>query len=383
MSSTLAPHHTPALGPEVTVGPPIRRLGQTVHVVRDVRSDGYFQVSPREAFVLEQLDGTRTFGQVGQDYRERFGKALGDASWQQLLGLLHARRLLIPPGEDGATGAAAYSALREQNRAARTTPGSPLRVRVPLLDPEDTIAALRRRAGWLMRPTAAVLTVTAVLLMLVVIGLQLPALVEGYSATWREQPVGVVAGFAYILATLVVHEFAHGVTCVWFGGRCREMGISWRFPLVTVYTKVEDIYLVPLRWQRVVVSLSGVLAGMAALLPAFVVWLLVPTGHPVSDASVVVLLFGSVVQLVNLAPFLGLDGQKALSHALGVWDVAAESRAWWTARLRGRSPQTDTAGAAGWVVPVYGLVVVVLLSLLTAWVLWVAWSLLVAGEVPW
>lgn len=382
MTSTLAPHPTPVLGAEVTVGPPVRRLGQAVHVVRDLRSDGYFQVSPREAFVLTRLDGTRTFGDIEEDYHREFGKDLGDASWQQLMGLLYARRLLVPPGEDPAAGDTAYSRLREQNRAGRVTPATLLRVRVPLVDPGPVIGRLQRDARWVMHPVTAALAAALVLLMAVTVGVRLPVLWEGYVASWTEAPVAVAAGVLVVLASLVVHEFAHAVTCVWFGGRCREMGVSWRFPLVTVYTKVEDIYLVPHRWQRVVVSLSGVLAGLVVLLPVFLVWLLVPAGHAVSDACVVVLVLGGMAQLVNLAPVLGLDGQKALSHALGVWDVAAESRAFWTARLRGR-PTPAAPGAARWLVPAYGIVVVLLLSVVTVWTLWVGWNLLVVGEVPW
>lgn len=382
MASTLAPHPTPALGAEVTVGPPVRRLGQTVHVVRDVRSDGYFQVSPREAFVLNRLDGTRTFGDIEQAYRGEFGKDLGDASWQQLMGLLYARRLLVPPGEDPAASRTAYDLLREQNRAGRTTPATLSRVRMPLFDPGPVIGWLQGRAPWLLHPVTAAVATALVLVMLVTVGAGLPTLWEGYVDSWASAPVSVAAGVGVVLVSLLVHELAHAVACVRFGGRCREMGVSWRFPLVTIYTKVEDIYLVPQRWQRVVVSLVGVLAGLVVLLPVFVLWLVVPAGHPVADACVVVLVLGAMAQLVNLAPVLGLDGQKALSHALGVWDIAAESRAHWSAVLRGR-PAPAAPGAARWVVPLYGVVVVILLSTVTLWTLWVGWSLLTSGTVPW
>ncbi|MCK0112063.1 hypothetical protein MWU75_07940 [Ornithinimicrobium sp. F0845] len=382
MTSTLAPHPTPVLGAEVTVGPPVRRLGQTVHVVRDVRSDGYFQVSPREAFVLTRLDGTRTFGDVERDYRGAFGKDLGDASWQQLMGLLYARRLLVPPGEDAEAGRTAYEQLRQQNQAGRVTPPRVTRVRVPLIDPGPVIGWLQGRAAWLLHPVTAAVATALVLLMLLTVGLRLPLLWEGYVASWASAPVTVAVGVVVVLLSLLVHEFTHALTCVRYGGRCREMGISWRFPLITIYTKVEDIYLVPHRWQRVVVSLSGVLGGLVVLLPVFVTWLLVPAGHPVAETCVVVLVLGGMAQLVNLAPVLGLDGQKALSHALGVWDVADESRAYWTAVLR-RRPAPVADGAARWVVPVYGVVVVLLLSVVTLWTVWVGVTLLVTGEVPW
>lgn len=383
MTSTLAPHPTPMLGEEVTIGPAIRKLGPEVHVVRDVRSDGYFQVSPREAFVMARLDGTQTFGQIEDAYQERFGKALGDSSWQQLLGLLYARRLLTQPGEDTRAAAAAYEKLRWQNQAARARPSSLWKVRRPLLDPGPVIGWLKQATPWLMHPVTTAIATILVLAMLVTVAFQWPSVWDGYVASWREHPLAVAFGVAGVLVSLVVHEFAHAVTCVWFGGRCREMGVSWRFPLITVYTKMEDIYLVPKRWQRVAVALSGVLAGLVALLPAFVVWLVVADSNPVSDACVVVLVLGSMSSLVNLAPVLGLDGQKAVSHALGVWDVAAESRAWWAGRLRGQAEESQLTGASVWVVPVYGVVVVVLLTVMTLWTLWVGWHLISSGEVPW
>ena len=53
-----------------------------------------YELGPKEHFVLSQLDGVRTLGEIGRTYGQRFGARLGDAHWGTLLGLLGRRYLL-------------------------------------------------------------------------------------------------------------------------------------------------------------------------------------------------------------------------------------------------------------------------------------------------
>lgn len=377
MTSVLADRTTPALSPQVDVGPPVVKRGAPVHVVRDTRTDGHFMIGDREAFIIRRLDGAETFGRVAEEYRARFGRELAAESLNQLLGLLYAKRLLDIPGEPAAERDAAHARLREQNR--RVTGGTPslLVRRFPLIDPERAIDAILTRARWLVSAPFAAVATALVVAMIVVIGAQLATLWPAYVDGWSTRPFANAAALTALVVSLVTHEFTHGLTCVAFGGRCREMGVAWRLPLITVYTKVDDIFLLPSRRHRVTIAVAGTLAGLVVLLPAFAVLVLAPQGSARS-AAVAVLLLGIPASLVNLLPVLRLDGQKALSHALGVWDVADEARHYWTGvgrLLLGRRsparPRPRLTGAAAVVVPCYGVfLVVTLLGVTVAGTLW-------------
>lgn len=355
----------PRLRRDVRISPAILRDGRWVHVVSDERVDGLYLVGEREAFIASRLDGRSTFAEITDGYRERFGRTLGGASWSQLFGLLAERALLELPVDDDAR-------LDRLRRAAaeRRDAGQGLLVRRwPLVDPDAALRSLVRRAPWTASRGALVLASAAAVLLIVLVPARWSDLWPRYQEAWRDEPGTAWAAVLVVLVSLVAHEVGHGLACVRLGGSCHEMGVSWRAPLLTVYTRVDDVTHLERARDRVTVTLAGVVVQSAVLAPWVLALLVSGVGSAGHGLVVVVVVTGWAATTVNLLPVLHLDGEKAVAHAVRVWDLAGEARHL-SGVLVGRASTVATTtqrAVVGVVVVLIGTASIVLVVVLLRW----------------
>lgn len=166
-------------------------------------------------------------------------------------------------------------------------------------------------------------------------------------------PLDVYAGVAagtYLV--MVLHELSHGAVLSHFGGRPSRMGVMLLYLLPAFFCDVSDGWRLGRKEQRVRVALAGiatqiVVAGAAAVAA-------LPTG------SAALLVFSVVTYasgLLNLLPFVKLDGYLALMSHLDISDLRKramiDARRFVTKLLFGGSYQAELPGLR-WAVP-YGL----------------------------
>jgi putative peptide zinc metalloprotease protein len=325
-------HDLPRLRPEVVLGPALRTGPKTVHHIKDASTGCFYRVGPREHFIMGLMDGRHTIQDIGVRYRETYDRTLGPDSWQQMFTLLGRYQLL-----DGYADAAALDTLREAQQAKQAARQGLLRRRWVLLQPDRLCAALARRLAFAFRAGFVVPALALIALLQIVVWSHAPGLAHdaAHQRSWAVAvPVLVVLGW---LITML-HELAHGVTCRHFGGTVTEIGLSWRFPLLTPYCRTDDIVLFHRRRARVGTAFAGVFAGLLALAPIVLWWWLTRDGGPGHRIAAALLLFGSAGSLMSLLPFLRSDGYVMLTHALDLVDLRRESYRFWKLRLRRRDP---------------------------------------------
>jgi putative peptide zinc metalloprotease protein len=340
----------PALRPDVLIGPGLEQGTGTVHHLKDPRTGWYFRVGPREAFLIRRLDGSRTLAEIGAEYATEFGRRLGEGSWQQLLGMLAGRRLLVGTEDDAALAELAAAA----RRASRGN-WSLLRARLPLVDPDRFLGRLAPRLRVMFARAVAVPLALAVLVMEILVLANAGTLAAAATRMWDHPPIAACAA-ALIWISLALHESAHGLTCRHYGGHVPEIGVMWRFPLVAPYCKADDVLLFARRWPRVLTAFAGMYVSLLILLPFALAYPLLDAG-PIRDAAGGLLLYGSVSALLNLVPFLQLDGYFMLNHALGMVNLRTESYLFCRQLLRRvlRRPGADLAGYPRRIRWIYGL----------------------------
>ncbi|WP_433011794.1 hypothetical protein [Kribbella sp. CA-294648] len=327
----------PALREEVHVGPGLVKGTAVVHVIGDRETGAFLRVGPREAFLMAQLDGTRTLADIGTGYAERFGKRLGATHWQQLLTLLSTHGLVMPADPER------LAEVRDKAEDARRALGrSPLLWRRPVPGAAELVVPLARRVGWLLNPIVAV--------PLALIGIALSvfavanwntlwaAIIESPSR-WSAAAVGLLVGWIVIAA----HEFFHGIACVRYGGRPTEIGVMWRFPMIAPYCKVDDVVTFARPHQRVVTAFAGIYVNLIALIPFAALWWWGPQSGWWHGLAAALLLFGVTAALANLVPVLKLDGYHMLESATSTMNLQGES-----ARYAGAFLRRGPAGIAGY-----------------------------------
>ncbi|MDG4832115.1 hypothetical protein O7627_22800 [Solwaraspora sp. WMMD1047] len=363
------PHELPPrVRSDVVLGAGLRRGDSTVHFVKDPRTGWFYQLGAREFFLLSRLDGRQSRAQVEAAYADRFGRRLSAAHWSALLEMLDRRRLLVdehadlPPADGSGVAAGDGTAGRHPGGADTARPGAgagsagddaglaALRLRAdrqrragrrklwyarfPLVNPDRFLAWLAPRAGVLYSPwfvVPALLAAAAALVVAVGDAGQL------YAASRMNigHPLAVVS-FVTTWLVIAAHEVAHGLTCRRFGGAATELGVLWRFPLLTPYCKTDDVVLFARRRHRVYTAFAGVFVNLVALVPFALGWLLIPAGGHAHALAGSLLFYGTLTVLLNLLPVLRLDGYFMLNHATGMLDLRRDTWRFWGAVLTRR-----------------------------------------------
>ncbi|WP_246430193.1 M50 family metallopeptidase [Streptomyces rectiverticillatus] len=319
----------PALRPEILRSSALRRGPAVVHLVKDPCSGQSFEVGVKEHFLMSRLDGSRTLGEVGEEYAARFGRRLGEAHWQQLLKLLWERRLLEgAESTESAGGPGPAVSGRQPDGAAprKLVTGTLLKGTLRLAaDATATTDRLYGAVGFALAPVVVVPVLLLVLGMETYVAVHAGMFLDDTVRLFR-QPGALFAAFTLLWASTALHELAHGVVARHFGGTVGEIGLRWHLPMVFMYCTVENYPYLPTRRARVATAAAGTVMNLVFLLPFWLLWSLLPGGDSARGPLAGLLFTGSVLALTNLVPLPPLDGYKMLGHALGMADYATESR---------------------------------------------------------
>ncbi|MEO1530324.1 MAG: hypothetical protein AAFX06_33465, partial [Planctomycetota bacterium] len=107
-----------------------------------------------------------------------------------------------------------------------------------------------------------------------------------------------------IAAVKTVHELAHAITCRMVGAECRQIGVLVLFGAPCLYCDVTDLWAVPHRAKRVLVSAAGMLAELFLAAMATIVWATTGDTDLHSLALIVMVVCSISTLVVNANPLL-------------------------------------------------------------------------------
>jgi putative peptide zinc metalloprotease protein len=277
-----------------------------------------------------------------------------------------------------ATASGATSSVRQTGSAEHWWKKlNPLWVKVPLGRPEGFFKALQPVFGWIFTVPVFILS----LVLMIAAGV---ALTNDWSR-FASDSFSVVAqeNWVWLLAAWIglkcVHEIAHGLVCLRYGGSIRETGFVLAIFTPLAYVDASSSWSFRSRWHRIQTAAAGVYIELVIASIAILVW-----SH--SDSSLVrhilqnIIIMASVSTLVfNLNPLMRFDGYYVLSDLLQIPNLMTQSTqvVGSTARriVFGESSAAPTTiGRERWILMTYGI-------LATAWRLMISVSLLIAASV--
>ncbi|MGA8788249.1 MAG: daptide biosynthesis intramembrane metalloprotease [Paenarthrobacter sp.] len=281
------------LSPSGSIDAPLAAAGPWIVAIDGVPKA---RVSADVAKVLKAVDGRKNPAQVAL--------SLG-SPWtaQDVMGIVGQ---LAPTGIfDG--GAAPVAMRRVQFRP-------PLTVQFTLFNPAPLLEFFRPMVAAMARPGMA-----GVALLLLLGGL-VGAFIAGPSM-WRvlATPLPVEA-YLYVVAAMFVstllHELGHGMALTYFGGTPRRIGIMLFYLSPAFFCDVTDGWRLSSK-QRVLVAFAGPLVHVALGSMVLAGQALLPESS-VKDAAVLYGVICYAVAVLNLFPFIKLDGYVALMSAVDI-----------------------------------------------------------------
>lgn len=213
--------------------------------------------------------------------------------------------------------------------------GTIMSYRIPVWNPSKTLHTVQG-AGWLFFHPWVMLAFSVCVLVCAGFMLQRWQEIQNDVAAWPISLRGdrLLLLSALLLAIKGLHELGHAFACHWVGGNCREIGIMFFFGIPCLYCDVSDVWKVPNRWQRILVSAAGIYIELLVAMAASLVWLNM-TELWVQAVSLQVIVVCTIVTIgFNANPLLRYDGYYILSDLVRVPNLADQSRESWGALWR-------------------------------------------------
>ncbi|MEM9940255.1 MAG: efflux RND transporter periplasmic adaptor subunit [Planctomycetota bacterium] len=298
--------------------------GQPSYIVRTKSGDGFYQIGIPEYAFISLLDGTQTIGQAIQATASRLGQdafnlrnAIATCHWllqNQLADSVDATRL------PESSISCLIDRRREGFKAKRIAELNPMFVKLPLGNPDRILQTASKLFGWITSPFFSVIW-SFVLLCAAVTLFQ-------HAEEINQSFLSVLAPNAWVWLGLtfvglkIVHELAHGIFCLRYGGNVTETGLVFILCIPIPYVDVTSCWAFPSKWQRIAVSSAGIYVELFIASLAAMGW--VWTNDPVTRFHLFnVLLSASLTTVLFNANFLmRFDGYYILSDMISIPNLA-------------------------------------------------------------
>ncbi len=316
------------------------------YVLRNTRTSAYLQLTERDRFLWDLMDGDHRVRDLLFAYSREYGQ-LALPRIQQLIDQLNGAGLLArAPGETEAG----------RRTAKDRVIAAMLRMELAVAGLDGGVERIYGRLGWVLFTRVGI----AIILLTAIAGLLLFATASGHARLFDVGGAGVlgaVLAFAAYTLSLVVHEMAHALATKSYGRRVPRGGLMVMMGMPYAFVDTTDMWFEG-RGPRIMVSLAGPIAT-AAMAAFFAAGAALLPSHVAAGVCFQVAFALYINTLFNFNPLIPLDGYYALSDWLGMPRLREEAGAYfrrgiWRDLRSGRRPGPAQVGLA-----VYGMVSVV------------------------
>ena len=297
--------------------------GSNYVVVKDPVTLRYFRFGEAQAVILDLVRSPVDIETLSAGISERLGANVKRASLEGLLDSLDQKLLLDTP--------ATQAKLEEyKGRKTRERDGNLLYLRLVSINAEVVFEWLFPKVRWCFTPAFNVFAVLMILCGFVITFLHGERLAAQFFSLLSLH--GILMVWVVVYFVTAMHEFAHGLTCRYFGGKVRELGFMLIYFMPALYCDVSDAWMFTERRQRVWVTFAGGYFQLVVWGAATVVWRIVAEDTLISSIALSAILFGGLQTLINFNPLIKLDGYYMLSDYLEIPNLRAKAfqavRAW-------------------------------------------------------
>ncbi len=323
----------PVLSSRVTISAMDHR-GRCVVKVKKSRKPTYLQVGRAESFLLAQFDGSASYSTILARYQQAFGDKISYEDVKEFVDTAAKEGLLSRSGSTGRASSSTQDGPRSSGWSvggflakcvAEARRQSPLYFRVTVFNPDATLDWLEPKLRWLFTVKMGILSAVLGVVAIFTTWVHWPELAGQFHGHfgWR-----MIALFWMTLVIVTVcHEFGHGIACKKYGGEVREMGFLWYFFTPCFFCNVSDAWLLPNRWQRLLISMAGTYVDFLIWIVAVFVWRIAAPNTSLGLVTWTIVTTCGLRVTFNINPLFRLDGYYATADLLGVHNLRRRARA--------------------------------------------------------
>ena len=292
----------------------------------EVRGTGeYYRIGYPEYSFVSLLDGSTSFAQALAVSAQVLGStALSQSQAVTVYSWLLERGLATLVDEESASSGGP-EAVHKRSHSNLLSRLNPLWIRIPLGRPGPFLKAVQPWMGWLF---SGPVTIAAILLMFVGAAV--------LTNNWQKFSAASETVFApnnwlwLLIAWIglkVIHETAHGLVCLRYGGEIRSMGMVLAFLAPLAFVDASSCWSFRRRRHRIHTAIAGIYIELLIAAVAAIWW-------SRCDSVVVSHLLHSVIVmaslstlLFNMNPLMRFDGYFVLSDVLNIPNLYSESAA--------------------------------------------------------
>ncbi|MEE9443118.1 MAG: efflux RND transporter periplasmic adaptor subunit [candidate division Zixibacteria bacterium] len=285
--------------------------GQKLFVLKDPITFRYFRVREPEFYLINQFNGNTDNEIISKRMLEKFNLQIPPEAIEQFGKKIDSLYFF-----EGSRSEYEISAGRYKPQTKKSLFSKLLFVKIKAFNPEGILNAIYPIVRFLFHPVAVMAMILFILAGFLV-----------YSANFYEFRFNPTAIFSlgslltiFIVLALVIllHEFAHSLTCRHLGGQVREMGFLLLYFQVCFYSNLSDSWLFKKKSHRLAVIWAGLFFQMVLFAASVLGWRVTVIGTDINHFFWLAANINLLVILVNFNPLIKLDGYYLLSEIVNI-----------------------------------------------------------------
>ena len=289
--------------------------GELSYVAKDPVTVSYYRLGEVEYVTLECFRQGMNVEHIQREVKKRTGYEITAIDIYKFANQLRGSNLLKSKGMED------VERLARNRRQARRTKfwqviSNYLFITIPLWDPDKLLEKLLPYFRFFLNTFVYVLAV-------VVTGAALWVVMENFAVLVADA-FSLLSGWNLLILSMVIfgvkffHEMGHALTCKHFGGEVHAIGPAFLVFQPCMFTDASDAWLFPSKWDRIGVTLAGIVAELLLAAVAALVWISSDPGLLKQVAYTTMVACSVHTLLFNANPLLRFDGYYILSDLVEI-----------------------------------------------------------------
>lgn len=326
----------PLLRQNIEVLPRILR-GKSWFLLYEPMSQRFVRVNPETWHIITLLDGKLTVEQIwdkAAEYIEEKNtklnqkqRAISQNELVQLLTQLYNNDLLQTEVSFDAEEMSKRYKKHKFNKIKQSFL-NPISLKIPLIYPDAFFNQCKKLATSLFNIWGLLLWICIVVPALLLLAEHWQSLTNNLSDRVLSTSNIFILWLTYPIVK-IIHEFAHGLAIKAWNGNVREMGLMFILFIPIPYVDATSSYHFISKWQRITVSIAGIMMELLLGALAIYLWVSTETGAIHAFAYNVIFIAAVSTVLVNGNPLMRYDGYYILSDLLEIPNLAGRSTKYW------------------------------------------------------